>query len=79
MMSLIFYGMITYLLIYDNCSRRTRAFIVIAGVFVISMIGGGRLYLQVHFFSDVLAGYAGGLFWLTICITAVEGILGEKE
>ena len=25
-----------------------------------------------HYLSDVLAGYAGGLFWLTVCITALE-------
>jgi membrane-associated phospholipid phosphatase len=36
------------------------------------MIGLSRIYLNVHYLSDVLAGYAGGLFWLTVSITGIE-------
>jgi undecaprenyl-diphosphatase len=28
--------------------------------------------LQVHFASDVLAGFASGWAWLTVCIAALE-------
>jgi membrane protein DedA with SNARE-associated domain len=77
MMSLIFYGMITYLIIRNICSRRFRVMIATVGVFTIFMIGVSRIYLRVHFLSDVVAGYTAGLFWLTVCITALE-IYREK-
>jgi membrane-associated phospholipid phosphatase len=35
-------------------------------------IGVSRLYLGVHYFSDVVAGYAAGLLWLSACITGLE-------
>ncbi|NOY39958.1 MAG: phosphatase PAP2 family protein, partial [Nitrospirae bacterium] len=72
MMSVILYGMITYFIIRDMRSWKLRVFMVTAAGFVIFMIGLSRIYLQVHYLSDVLAGYAGGMFWLSICITGLE-------
>jgi len=46
--------------------------VVAAAGFLIFMFGLSRIYLQVHYLSDVLAGFAGGLFWLSICITGLE-------
>jgi membrane-associated phospholipid phosphatase len=39
---------------------------------VILVIGMSRIYFQVHYPSDVIAGFACGLFWLCICITSIE-------
>jgi len=72
MMSMIFYGMITYFLLRSGHSWRLRMFFVTVAGFIVVMIGLSRIYLQVHYLSDVLAGYAGGLFWLSICITGLE-------
>jgi len=72
MMSMIFYGMITYLITQDIRSWKLRVFLATAAGFVVFLIGFSRIYLQVHYLSDVLAGYAGGLFWLSICITGLE-------
>jgi undecaprenyl-diphosphatase len=30
------------------------------------------MYLDVHYFSDVVAGFAAGGVWLSTCITAME-------
>jgi len=35
-------------------------------------VGYSRLYLGLHFFSDVVGGLAAGAVWLTTCITALE-------
>jgi undecaprenyl-diphosphatase len=35
-------------------------------------IGYSRLYLGLHFFSDVIGGLAAGAVWLTTCVTALE-------
>ncbi|HEC96826.1 MAG TPA: phosphatase PAP2 family protein [Nitrospirae bacterium] len=72
MMSVILYGMITYFIVRDMRSWKLRVFLVTAAGFVVFVIGLSRIYLQVHYLSDVLAGYAGGMFWLSICITGLE-------
>ena len=72
MMSVIFYGMIVYFLIQRIQSRRLRLFFILSAAFIVFIVGFTRLYLQVHYLSDVIAGYAGGLFWLSVCITGLE-------
>lgn len=37
-------------------------------VFAILGIGISRIYLGVHYHSDIVAGYLGGLFWAAFCI-----------
>jgi len=71
-MSVIFYGMITYLSVRDLRSWRPSVFMATLAGFVIVLIGLSRIYLQVHYLSDVIAGFAGGLFWLTMCLTGLE-------
>ena len=34
-------------------------------------VGSSRVFLQVHFASDVLAGFASGTAWLMVCILSV--------
>ena len=35
-------------------------------------VGSSRVFLQVHFASDVVAGFASGTAWLMVCILSVE-------
>lgn len=71
--ALVGYGMLAYvLLILWKESRPTRAAIVAAAALVILSIGVSRLYLGVHYFSDVIGGYAAGMLWLAACISGVE-------
>ena len=48
----------------------TRIYILLGSLAVIALIGFSRLYLGVHYVSDVLAGFAVGAFWVTLCVTA---------
>ncbi len=71
--SLVFYGMIAYLLVVFRVKDRgSQIAIVVAAALIVLAIGFSRLYIGVHYFSDILAGYAAGLVWLSTCITAVE-------
>jgi undecaprenyl-diphosphatase len=71
--SLIGYGMLAYLLAVFWAKRPdTQVAIVAAATLLIAAIGLSRLYLGVHYFSDIIAGYAAGMVWLSTCITALE-------
>ena len=71
--SLVVYGMLAYLLVvFWTERRRTRLTIVLIAALLTVAIGVSRLYLGVHYFSDVVAGYAAGLLWLSACSTGRE-------
>ena len=64
--AIAFYGFLAYLLLREI--KKYRALILAVSILVISAIGFSRLYLGVHYLSDVLAGYLVGAVWLLIGI-----------
>lgn len=73
MESLIGYGMLAYLLLVLLPEARARSPLVVgAAAVLILAIGFTRLYLGVHYFSDVAGGYAAGVIWLSACISGLE-------
>jgi membrane-associated phospholipid phosphatase len=70
--SLVLYGFLAYLL-GQRYPRRSGLIYGIAGA-MIGAIGLSRLYLGVHYPTDILAGYAVGGLWLMICL----GLLRSK-
>jgi membrane protein DedA with SNARE-associated domain/membrane-associated phospholipid phosphatase len=79
MSSLIGYGMVAYLLVrFWPQAQRHRLSVALITCSLILLIALSRLYLGVHFLSDVIGGYAAGLVWLAVCIAAVEIALGQR-
>jgi membrane protein DedA with SNARE-associated domain len=72
MMSVVYYGIMSYFIIRSIKSWKLRVFTILSAVFVVLLIGMSEIYLSVHYPRDLPAAYAGGLFWLTICITGHE-------
>jgi membrane-associated phospholipid phosphatase len=70
MMSTIIYGMIAYYLVLKIQHPLLRILMVFAAVLLVAIIGISRMYLGVHYFSDVIAGFSAGGIWLTTCISA---------
>lgn len=71
--SLIGYGMLAYVLVVLWIHRRSVQISIVSGAaLLIVAIGVSRLYLGVHYFSDVVGGYAAGVLWLSACISGLE-------
>lgn len=75
--SLMFYGMLAYVLMVLVPPRWHRLILGVA-IAVIALIGGSRVLLQVHFVSDVCAGYALATGWLSLCVSAIEFLRSSR-
>ncbi|GED13721.1 hypothetical protein AM501_24950 [Aneurinibacillus migulanus] len=73
MVSFIFYGMLGYLAWYYLRNYPIGRWITPAFLVVFSVsIGCSRIYLGVHYASDVIAGFTIGGVWLTACILGLH-------
>ena len=72
MSSIIVYGTVAYLAarLQQNTASRV-ATMSLAGAIIVA-IGASRLYLGVHYPSDVLAGLIIGLAWAGFCMAVLE-------
>ena len=72
LVSLAVYGSLALVVARHASSRRLAAAVLAIAAIWILAIGFSRLYLGVHFLSDVLAGYAAGAAWLALLYVAIE-------
>lgn len=70
--SFILYGFIIYLIGREKRFFKTRMLAIFLLSILIISVGLSRVYLQVHYPSDIMAGYAVGLIWLICCIFSME-------
>jgi undecaprenyl-diphosphatase len=67
-MAFALYGVLTFLLWRHISTRLGRTLLIILSGFMIAAIGISRIYLGVHYPSDIIAGYFMSAFWLTFAI-----------
>lgn len=79
MLSFIFYGLVAYLVLLNFPGKALKTALICLLTLLILAIGASRIYLGVHYPSDVLAGFAAGSFWLTACIFGFRRIRHYKD
>ncbi len=79
-MAVLFFGALIYVFCGKIQSKICRESFGILCLILFVLVGFSRVYLNVHWVSDVIAGFALGAFWLTALIlffkfasTAIEG------
>ncbi len=65
------YGLLACYAVRHARAARTRVAAVALACLMVALVGVSRMYLGVHYLSDVLGGAAEGCAWLAVCITAV--------
>lgn len=70
----ILFGLGCYVLLREARSWTVAAMVIGASLSWCLVMAFSRLYLGVHFASDVLAGVVGGAAWVAVCASAFEVI-----
>jgi undecaprenyl-diphosphatase len=64
LMATVFYGLLIWTVWKSGMNRRCKMVLSVLLACIIIAIGLSRVYLNVHYPSDVVAGMACGIFWL---------------
>lgn len=81
MISISFYGLLIYLVWIEVKNKVVRSFLILFLLLIIYLIGFSRIYLRVHYASDVIAGFAVGTIWLItslFIVTRLENFSKRK-
>lgn len=74
MSSMVVYGSVAYLVGRLEARTRLRRTTWTLAAIVILAIGISRMYLGVHYPSDVIAGFVGGLAWLAFVVACMSAL-----
>ncbi|MFL6123664.1 phosphatase PAP2 family protein [Actinophytocola sp.] len=77
--SMVVLGLVTLLAVRARTGWPYRTLVVALGAFLVFLVGFSRVYLGVHWPSDVLAGWAVGVLWLAICLTLRRRFPGNSR
>jgi membrane-associated phospholipid phosphatase len=72
MNAVVFYGAIA-LIVWTLCGPRAGRIAALVTIVLALLIGASRIYLGVHYFTDVAGGFLAGVAWLLIVSAAFEG------
>ncbi|MDE2299673.1 MAG: phosphatase PAP2 family protein [Burkholderiales bacterium] len=75
----LFYGLLAVYLVSVARTWTRRVTVVWLALACIVVVAFSRVYLGVHYLSDVLAAMAVGAFWLALCTTAVHTLATARE
>lgn len=73
-MSSTFYGLLIYITSKTIEDKSLKWSMIISFVILIQLIGFSRVYLRVHYASDVVVGYIVGVSWLVVALSVLRRI-----
>ncbi len=74
----LFYGFVVAFLLAHPAARRWRGAIVAVAVGMVAMVGLSRIYLGLHYFTDVVGAIVEGLLWLGLCLAGVRAVWRQR-
>ena len=74
LMSITFYGLMIFLVWQHEQKRWVKWLLSVMLGLLIIFIGMSRVYLRVHYASDVLAGFCVGLMWLLLSLWVLRKV-----
>ena len=66
--SVTFYGLLVYIIYHSVENKTVKWILIIFLLLLMPVIGFSRVYLRVHYASDVIAGFCVGFIWLVLTI-----------
>ncbi len=78
MMSAATYLTLGALLARSHERKRLKAYFLLLAVLLMFMVGLSRVYLGVHWPTDVLAGWTAGAVWALLCWLAARWLQGRR-
>jgi undecaprenyl-diphosphatase len=68
----LFYGLLATFVIARLEAWRWRVLVAQLAFLLVALVALSRVYLGVHYLSDVLAAFAESVAWLAFCLTAMH-------
>jgi undecaprenyl-diphosphatase len=78
MMSAVVYLTLGALLARSHERKAVKAFFLLTAAMICLLVGVSRVYLGVHWPTDVLAGWTAGTVWALLCWLAARWLQGRK-
>ena len=72
LMSMVFYGLLIHIIRHEVSNRLVSGVASFLLLLLILMIGFSRIYLRVHYTTDVLAGLSAGFIWLILSLWIIK-------
>ena len=66
MASMAFYGLLIYIIYHKVLNKNLRNILISINIIIILLIGISRVYLGVHYLSDIIVGYSISIIYLLL-------------